>query len=86
MRLFLFLAVWWMLAAGEAFAQALEVAPESREFCAELLTRIATLPRPLPVPGESLVREGRQLCEQGQVRPGIAKLRRAIRIAQPVAQ
>lgn len=56
--------------------------PDSDAYCQSLLTRISTA----QVHGHAemvsqLTLEGEQLCANGQSRRGIAKLRRALRIA-----
>ena len=56
--------------------------PDSDAYCQSLLTRISTA----QVHGQAemvaqLTTEGEQLCAAGQSRRGIAKLRRALRIA-----
>jgi hypothetical protein len=63
----------------------LRVTTDSAAYCAELVERVATLPRGADEPTRSLAAEGQRLCETGHVRSGIARLRRAIRQAQTLA-
>lgn len=79
-----------LLSAGGAYLSA-QVADESRpepvisdtpQYCLQLLDRVSRLVRlaPGPAPEEvaSLSTEGRRMCDQGQVRGGILRLRRAL--------
>jgi hypothetical protein len=79
-----------LLSAGGAFLP-VQVADESRpepvisdtpQYCLQLLDRVSRLVRlaPGPPPEEvaSLSTEGRRMCDQGQVRGGILRLRRAL--------
>ena len=76
-----------LLIAGPALADGAEPVPrittDSREYCAELAERLATLPASRAEPVRSIAEEGRRLCETGHPRIGVAKLRRAIRVARP---
>ena len=56
--------------------------PQGREYCDELSARLAPLPGAAREPARSLAEEGRALCRQGNVRTGVARLRRALRVAQ----
>jgi hypothetical protein len=51
------------------------------EYCAALSERLASLPRATEDGPRAMAEEGRRLCAEGQVRIGIAWLRRAIRAA-----
>lgn len=51
------------------------------EYCARLSERLASLPGAEADATRSMAEEGRRLCAEGQVRIGIAWLRRAIRAA-----
>jgi hypothetical protein len=64
--------------AGEA---PLRVTTDSLAYCAELAQRLAAQPAPTEA-ARRLGEDGQRLCEAGQVRGGIAKLRRAIRSNQ----
>jgi hypothetical protein len=79
-----------LLSAGGAYLS-VQVADESRpepvisdtpQYCLQLLDRVSRLVRlaPGPPPEEvaSLSTEGRRMCDQGQVRGGILRLRRAL--------
>lgn len=57
------------------------ITTDSREYCSELADRLARLPGAGGEPARSLGEDGIRLCEQGQPRAGVAKLRRAIRAA-----
>lgn len=60
---------------------ALRVTTDSAEYCDTLAHRLAGMPSggaPMPL---ALGEEGRRLCAGGHYRTGIAKLRRAIRLA-----
>jgi hypothetical protein len=52
-------------------------------YCDELSARFARLPRTRQDIARSLAEEGLQLCHEGHVRTGVARLRRALRAAQP---
>ncbi len=59
----------------------LRLTTDSAEYCESLSARLAAMPTataPLP---HALGEEGRRLCATGHLRTGIAKLRRAIRLA-----
>lgn len=58
------------------------VTSDSREYCAELAQRLATMPGARGEPVQRLATEGLGLCDSGHARAGIAKLRRAIRAAR----
>ncbi|MFL1462389.1 hypothetical protein ACI6QG_09315 [Roseococcus sp. DSY-14] len=66
---------------AEPAEASLRVTTDSAEYCETLATRLAGMPTaaaPLP---QALGQEGRRLCATGHLRTGIAKLRRAIRLA-----
>ncbi|WP_211864495.1 hypothetical protein [Neoroseomonas soli] len=79
--------VFVLLIAGPALADGGEpvarVTTDSREYCTELAERLATLPASRAEPARSIAEEGLRLCETGYPRLGVAKLRRAIRVARP---
>ncbi|WP_131829629.1 hypothetical protein [Teichococcus deserti] len=52
-------------------------------YCDELSARFARLPAARQEVARDLAEEGSQLCHDGHVRTGVAKLRRALRAAQP---
>ncbi len=54
------------------------------EYCAALSARLAALPRAAEEGPRAMAEEGRRLCASGQVRVGIAWLRRAFRAASGV--
>ncbi|MXP62530.1 hypothetical protein E0493_04075 [Roseomonas sp. M0104] len=70
------------LAAAPAGAAELRVLSPGPEDCEDLAQRLALLPRGRQEPARSLGEEGVQLCQEGQVRQGVSKLRRALRTAQ----
>ncbi len=82
---------WFGLAlAAQAQPTQTDVSPDrvtsdSPEFCARLsdqLRQYGHEHRPEPVPEEvrTLGQEGRKMCSEGHVRPGILRLRRALQI------
>ncbi|HWX49753.1 MAG TPA: hypothetical protein VNZ61_17030 [Roseomonas sp.] len=71
-----------LLVTVPAAATELRVLDPSLEDCEELSQRLAQLPRGRQEPVRSLGEEGARLCQEGQVRLGVAKLRRALRTAQ----
>jgi hypothetical protein len=56
--------------------------PQGREYCEELSARLAPLPEAAREPARSLAQEGLAMCREGHVRTGVARLRRALRVAQ----
>ncbi|WP_270935815.1 hypothetical protein [Falsiroseomonas oryzae] len=60
----------------------LRVTTDSSAYCLELASRFAGQPGATAEPVRSLAEEGQRLCENGHVRTGIAKLRRALRASQ----
>ena len=58
------------------------ITTDTAEYCGSLAARLAGMPAARHEPSRSLAAEGVQLCGQGHVRTGIAKLRRAVRAAQ----
>jgi hypothetical protein len=88
-RAFVLLAVLLLTtgAAGRA-AEPVEVERVPRiiddtpEFCRSLAVRLASLPSAQSEPSRTLGEQGIKLCDEGQFRIGIAKLRRALRAAQ----
>jgi phage terminase large subunit-like protein len=65
----------WPVGAGEA----VRVTIEGPEYCHALAARLASRPGKQPESTRPLLEEGLRLCEAGQIRTGIAKLRRALR-------
>jgi hypothetical protein len=82
----------WSGLGVTAFAQPVEtdtpvtrVTSDSPEFCAQLadmLRQDVRTHQPAPVPDEvrMLGREGRKMCREGHIRPGILRIRRALLI------
>ena len=61
------------------------VTSDSPEFCAQLAGEVrdeerTRLPARVPADARALGREGQKMCEEGHVRPGILRLRRALQI------
>lgn len=61
------------------------VTSDSPEFCAQLADQLhddvrARKPGPVPEEVRTLGQEGRKMCSEGRVRPGILRLRRALQI------
>ncbi len=65
--------------------QPLRVTTDNGAYCQVLLERIAAAPSITHGNAAQLVQEGRQLCSAGHPRTGIAKLRRALRVAMAEA-
>jgi hypothetical protein len=61
------------------------VTSDTPEYCGSLAARIASNPAAAREPSRSLAAQGVELCGNGHVRTGIAKLRRALRAAQASA-
>ena len=79
-----------MMANAQASApsEPVRVITHTRQYCEELSVRAAVLYQRAQAPPEEarlLAAEGDRLCGQGQIRPGIIRLRRAIMLlrAQP---
>jgi hypothetical protein len=70
------------LPSGQPTAAEVHTLPQGREYCDELSARLAPLPNAAREPARTLAEEGRALCRQGNVRTGVARLRRALRVAQ----
>ncbi|WP_198371926.1 hypothetical protein [Roseomonas rosulenta] len=60
-----------------------QITTDSRDYCRELALRLASMPGATSEPARSLAEDGLRLCENGHPRSGVARLRRAIRAAQP---
>jgi hypothetical protein len=72
-----------LLAGGVAQAEPLlRVTTDSIAYCDHLATRLNVFPTASQEPARSLAEDGMRLCGNGHVRTGIAKLRRALRVAQ----
>ncbi len=65
-----------------ALTAELRTVPQDLRYCHELAERLEAEPRASHDPVQSLLKEGVELCEAGYVRTGIARLRRAFRLAQ----
>lgn len=59
------------------------VISDTQEYCGSLVARLEATPAARREPSRSLAQQGVALCGNGHVRTGIAKLRRALRAAQP---
>ncbi len=66
--------------------QPVRVTTDNRAYCEVLLQRVGTAPAAAYGAAAQLVEEGRQLCHSGHPRTGIAKLRRALRMAMAETQ
>ena len=71
------------LAAGDP---PVRVTTDSPAYCRELCQRFHDLSGTSTAEARRLAERGRQLCESGHVRTGIAKLRRALRASQTAGQ
>lgn len=69
-------------AAGPASEAIPRVIDDTPEYCRSLAKRLAELPAARVEPSRSLSEEGVKLCDEGHLRTGITKLRRALRAAQ----
>jgi hypothetical protein len=58
------------------------VITDTPEYCGALVARLSANPAAALEPSRSLAAQGVELCGNGHVRTGIAKLRRALRAAQ----
>lgn len=61
--------------------QPMRVTTDTLEYCLQLHDRVEEMSRVAPAPPPevtSLATEGQHLCEQGQLRGGILRLRRAL--------
>ncbi|MFM9935348.1 MAG: hypothetical protein ACKVOL_04030 [Novosphingobium sp.] len=79
----------WTHARASAPAEPVPVITHTRQYCDELSERAASLYRKASPPLEEarlLAAEGDRLCSQGQIRPGIIRLRRAIMLLRVQAQ
>jgi hypothetical protein len=90
-RLMAGLPVWLALAATARAQPAITEMPPTRvtsdspEFCAQLsdmLRQDVRTHQLAPVPEEVIMlgREGRRMCREGHIRPGIMRIRRALMI------
>lgn len=73
-----------LLASSErapAASGAVRMTTTTREYCDTLAERFAAMPGAEAEAPRGMAEEGRRLCAEGQVRIGIAWLRRAIRAA-----
>lgn len=68
---------------GSARAEApdLRLTTDTLEYCQSLARRLDSMPGHTEPTPRLLGQQGRRLCARGHVRTGIARLRRAIRIA-----
>jgi hypothetical protein len=87
--LLLSLASWLLIAAPSGSAQVriiqagpMEITTDTPEYCQKLLNRIGELVRlaaaPVPHEATSLTTEGERMCDHGQTRGGIMRLRSAL--------
>jgi hypothetical protein len=61
------------------------VTTDSYEYCTALARRLSVMPQAEREPIRSLRADGLRLCDDGYVRTGVARLRRALRAAQEAA-
>lgn len=83
MRVLVLLPCLALLAAGGLHAQPAPVAvtTDTPEYCERMITQVAACPD-LTAEMHRLLDEGRHLCERGEVRGGIMRLRRAMLLIQ----
>jgi hypothetical protein len=64
----------------------MEITTDTPEYCEKLLRRIGELVRlataPVPHEASDLTAEGQKMCDHGQTRMGIARLRNALMIME----
>jgi hypothetical protein len=69
-------------AAAQDDPPPMEVTTDTREYCFYLVGRVHTLEQASPVPAPQevpvLAADGQRMCEHGQTRGGIMRLRRAM--------
>lgn len=82
MRLFALLLLLALPGLAADASSPARVTTDSPAYCEELLARLERLPNAEAGAPRVLAERGRRLCAEGQLRTGIAKLRRAIRAAQ----
>jgi hypothetical protein len=73
---------------GEAMSDTPRVITNTREYCDELSARAGQLRQARRYPlaeADVLATEGGRLCAQGQIRPGVMRLRRAIMLLREEA-
>ncbi|MBX6376549.1 MAG: hypothetical protein IRZ13_20275 [Acetobacteraceae bacterium] len=68
-------------AAGEGDS-VVHVTTETREYCSVLADRFAAMRETASPLARALAEDGIRLCANGHVRTGVARLRRAIRLAR----
>lgn len=85
-QLVVLLALMLLPAAFAAAEPPLHVTTDSRAYCEVLLERLAQAPGAAQGNTARLTRQGRELCHSGHPRTGIAKLRRALRLALAEAE
>ncbi|WP_301587666.1 hypothetical protein [Sabulicella glaciei] len=68
-------------AGAEHQAHDLRLTTDTLEYCQSLARRLESMPGHTEPTPRLLGQQGRRLCARGHVRTGIARLRRAIRIA-----
>jgi hypothetical protein len=80
------LTVLWtlpvLLVLPAAAGQTPRITSDTAEYCGRLAARHAASPAASREPSRSLAAQGVELCGNGHVRTGIAKLRRALRAAR----
>jgi hypothetical protein len=72
-------------AASPAAEPVPRIIDDTPEYCRSLAGRWAALPATRLEPSRTLGEQGVKLCGEGHIRPGVTKLRRAIRAAQAQA-
>ncbi len=78
MKWLIVISLFWPWSAW-AEENAPRLISDSPEYCAELAARFAAIAAEAPEHLRLLAEEGSKLCIEGQVRSGIAKLRRALK-------
>jgi hypothetical protein len=85
---------WWLLISGASVsaqvspvqAIPMEITTDTPEYCHKLLNRISEIVRlataPIPRKASDLTLEGQRMCDHGQTRGGIMRLRTALMIME----
>jgi hypothetical protein len=87
------LGAWLLISGAPVSAQVslvqaipMEITTDTPEYCHKLLTRIGELVRistaPIPREASDLTTEGQRMCDHGQTRGGIMRLRSALMIME----
>ena len=87
------LGAWLLISGASVFAQVqltqtspMEITTDTPEYCQKLLSRVSELVRlataPIPREVPDLTNEGQRMCDHGQTRGGIMRLRSALMLME----